>query len=329
MAHSNSSLNCFTNCMAKYNYTYVQHMKPDGPVSPHLTFGAMAHEVLYKAGQLRDAVQDGVISKDEYMTVIPSELLYPEEKAFFNISSWQQYFMPVIKATASYEKELIDELATLAGSYEDIVIERELKLQLTPDRLPVQSSEPLVGVIDLLIRNKTTAYIIDYKFSTSHKTQENFDLDSQLQIYAKLVSDTYGIDMYNIKIGYIDIPKVEFGKPTILSNGTLSRAKNQNISQELYEAAVKAVHGDDDPTYNCKPGGYYYDTWCEFARNKAAYLVMQWVDMIVANQILSDVYDTIELISKIKENNLPYVRKYDAYSCKSCEYKSFCKPWSA
>ena len=27
------------------------------------------------------------------------------------------------------------------------------------------------------------------------------------------------------------------------------------------------------------------------------------------------------------ENNMPFVKKYDSYSCKNCEYLKSCKPW--
>ena len=73
MSHSNSSLNCFANCMAKYNHSYILHTPPCKPVSPHLTFGVMAHDVLYKAGKLRDEYEDGVA--EGYHSIIPSEVL--------------------------------------------------------------------------------------------------------------------------------------------------------------------------------------------------------------------------------------------------------------
>ena len=78
MSHSNSSLNCFASCMQKYNQNYILHNQP-ATISPHLTFGTMAHEVLYNAGKLRDDNDDGVINKDDYYKVIPSEVLYPDK----------------------------------------------------------------------------------------------------------------------------------------------------------------------------------------------------------------------------------------------------------
>ena len=116
MSHSNSSLNCFASCMAKYEHSYVLHTTPCKPPSPHLAFGVMAHDVLFKAGKLRDEVEDGVIEKGEYQTIIPSEVLYDDLKQEFNIANWQGYFTPVIKEVAKYEKQLIQELiATNTG----------------------------------------------------------------------------------------------------------------------------------------------------------------------------------------------------------------------
>lgn len=75
--------------MAKYEHNYILHTPPCKPLSPHLPFGTMAHEVLEKAGRLRDETEDGVVSNDTYYNIIPSEVLYPELKQYFCISSWE------------------------------------------------------------------------------------------------------------------------------------------------------------------------------------------------------------------------------------------------
>ena len=327
MSHSNSSLNCFAYCMAKYEHNYVLNTPPCKPLSPHLPFGIMAHEVLEKAGRLRDENEDGVVDKDAYYNVIPSEVLYPELKSYFGISSWEKYFTPIIKQIAKYEKELRQDIIDQCGKCE---IQRELKLQMTPAELLKYSyyplHEPLVGMIDLLFLGKDCATIIDYKFSTKIKGQDEFDMNSQLQIYALLVHNRFGIPLRNIKIGYIDIPKQEFGQPTLLSNGTLSRAKSQNVSQELYQKAVIAIHGDD-PYYNCEPGGYYYDAWCNFAHNKCAYLNTRYLEQDTYEGIIKDIINAAAMVDYMKDHKLPFLRKYDSYSCKDCEYLTACKPW--
>lgn len=329
MGYSNSSLNCFASCMAKYEHNYILHTPPCRPQSPHLAFGTMAHECLHKAGTLRDNAEDGVILPGEYHSIIPSEVLYPELKQEFQIRSWLDYFLPVIKQTAKYEKELIQELRSNCNGCE-VSVERELKIQLTVDEvkdmLNVDLDQPLVGVIDLLLISAKSAYIIDYKFSTNQKTQDNFDMDSQLPLYAMLVHLKYDIPLHEIKYGYIDIPKKAFDKPTILTNGTLSRAKEQNVSQDLYARAVEAIHGND-PKYNCKEGGYYYDAWCNMALNKPAYISMQWLDINVYQGIITDLLDAAVMIKRMKEFSMKFLKKYDSYSCKSCEFIDACKPW--
>lgn len=94
----------------------------------------------------------------------------------------------------------------------------------------------------------------------------------------------------------------------------------------MYKLAVEAIH-EDDPYYNCEPGGYYYETYCELQLNKPAYLQTQYLDIEAYHNIINDVLNTIEVIENIQKNHLKFLRKYDSYSCKSCEYKKYCKCW--
>ena len=325
MSHSNSSLNSFANCMAKYKLGYIDHICEKD--SPHLIFGSMAHEVLYKAGKLRDEYKDGV-SINEYKTIVPSEVIGEDLKDYFGIKSWEQYFVPVIKKVNEYEEKCVKELIDNYGSAE---IEREIKLSISETELEQMGifgiKQPLVGIIDLLIFNEKSAIIIDYKFSAKKKTQDDFDLNSQLYLYALFVHNKYNIPLKNIQVGYIDIPKQCFDTPTLLSSGVLSRSKSQNTSQEMYEKSVIAIHGEDDPCYNCKPGGYYYDCWCNLALNKVAYITLQYLDLDIYNNIINDLFDAAKMIDHMIENNLPFCKKYDSYSCKNCNYINVCKPW--
>lgn len=327
MAHSNSSISCFTNCMAKYEHSYILRTPVKRPPSPHLVFGSMAHEVLAKAGELRDAAEDGVVTKGEYFSIIPSEILHNDLKTEFAISSWEQYFTPVIQQTAAYEKEIVRALAL----YGQVTIEREIKICFTVEQMAAlgykRLDQPFVGVIDLLIYTPTFAVILDYKFSTNKKTQDDFDLDSQLPLYAMIINNLYNIPLRNIQYGYIDIPKVMYSKPTILTNGTLSRAKTQNCSQDMYKKAVIAIHGEDDETYNCNPGGHYYDAYNALAMNKAAYLSLQYLDMDVYKNVSAGMLETAWLIDYMKRQGLPFAKKYSAYDCKKCEYVNECYPW--
>ena len=323
MSHSNSSLNCFANCMKKYEHSYILHTPPCKPVSPHLTFGIMAHDVLHKAGDLRDSYYDKVLMPGDYVQVIPSEVLYPELKDAFSITSWERYFMPVIKETAKYEQEIVQKMPHCR-------IEREVKFSITPEQLKefgiTGIDQTIVGIIDCLIYNENSAVILDYKFSANRKSQDDFDMNSQLPLYAFFVHTLYDIPLHNIQYGYIDIPKQMCDEPVLLSNGTLSRSKSQNCTQDMYERAVTAIHGND-PKYNCEPGGYYYDAWCNMALNKPAYLSIQYLDEEVYAGVLKDLFDAARTIDTFIRNKMVFCKKYDSYSCGSCEYVNSCKPW--
>lgn len=327
MSHSNSSLNTFTDCEQKYKLHYIDHKEPLGPISPHLTFGTMAHDVLYKAGMLRDCQDDNV---PVYQNCIPSDLAYPDEQRYFKINSWQKYFMPIIREVSRIETDLIK-------SFNDpnVFIEREIKMQLSNEQLEQfkllnfnlpKLTEPFVGIIDLLLTTKDSAIIVDYKFSTKRKDQDDFDNNSQLYLYAMFVHLLYGIPLRNIQIGYIDIPKQMFEAPILLKNGTLSRSKSMNVSQEMYKAAVTAIHGDDE-YYNYNEGGYYYDIVNELALNKCAYLTCQYLDEEICNNITAELMNTAQTIELKKLHSYPFLRKFDSYSCKNCDYKRYCKPY--
>lgn len=325
MAHSNSSLNLFTDCMAKYEHAKILHSKPCKPPSPHLTFGTMAHEVLYKAGCLRDENADGVVDTEKYYPIIPSDLLYTDLQTEFQIHSWQRYFIPIIKRVAEYEEDVAEFFEN-----EPYRIEREVKLQMTVDDLASigykNFTQPVVGIIDCLMVGTTSAVILDYKFSSSKKTQDDFDMNSQLYLYAFFVHHKYDIPLHNIKVGYIDIPKQMFDMPTVLTNGTLSRSKSQNVLPELYKKAVEAIHGDD-PKYNCEPGGWYHDCYLNLMLNDVAYLSWQYLDMEAYTYIVHDMLMTGMFIDKMVQDKSLFVRKHNAYNCKNCEFIDSCKPW--
>lgn len=320
MSHSNSSLNCFAECMKKYEHRYILKTPSCNPESMDLKFGTMAHEVLYKAGLARD---NG--NKDDF---IPDEILYPDLKLHFGISSWNSYFTAVINEVSKIEDKLTFECI---NDFAATKIYRELKLEFTAEEFEEITgckniNQPFVGVIDLLIVTKNKAIIIDYKFSSNRKTQDDFDMNSQLPLYAAMVHYKFDVPLHNIKYGYIDIPKTQLDTPVILSNGTLSRSKSQNVSQELYAKAVKAIHGDD-AYYNCEPGGYYYDAWCNMVFNKAAYLSIQYLDESVYGGVLNDLGEAAQMIDYMTKNKLPFCKKYNSHSCKKCDYIKACKPW--
>lgn len=329
MRYSNTSLNTYTTCQRKFWHNYVNHSPKCKPNPLYFAFGEMAHKVLKDAGDLRDFAESGII---DYTQCIPSEVLYSELKEEFRIKNWHSYFTAVCKQVAFYEKEEL--MAMTAETGQKCTIYRELQIN---SNIPVQINgkyerdEFITGIIDLLIlsEDKKYATILDYKFSSTIKTQDDFDMNSQLQLYALLVHNMYGTPLRNIKIGYIDIVRADFERPTVLTNGQLSRAKSQNTSQEMYIACVRALWPDKADEL-LAPGGYYYDIVQELANRKIAYLNSQWLDEDTYNGIIHDVVGALlEVSNKINHtaSKNAYCARYDAYTCKGCEFLEACKPW--
>lgn len=322
MRLSNTSINTYTACQRKFYHNYIAKSPKCKPDPLYFAFGEMAHRVLKDAGDLRDNIEGTNIA--DYDMVIPSEVLYPELKEEFRIRNWHSYFISVCKQVVEYERKEVELLRHNSGVPCEIYREYEINEYL--------EGVPFIGIIDLLLISADRQYatILDYKFSSTQKTQDDFDMNSQLQIYAELINLKFGVPFHNIRIGYIDIVRADFERPIVLQNGTLSRAKSQNVSQEVYVECVKALNPD---TYEqlLSPGGYYYDIVQELANKKIAYDTVHWVDIDTHDGIMTDVRAVIkELDEKLNtcQHYEHFNARFDAYTCKGCEFLRACKPWT-
>lgn len=147
MNHSNSSLNTYLSCQRKFWHSYINKTERKPQFYPHLDFGSLAHEVLEKAGNLRDNIAAGI---PDYDICIPSELYRQDLKNYFGIKTWHSYFVRVCKQVVEYERELTSSLT----QYGEVQIEREIKLVANPADTGL--SHPIVGVVDLLLYTKIT-----------------------------------------------------------------------------------------------------------------------------------------------------------------------------
>lgn len=221
---------------------------------------------------------------------IPDEILYPELKQAFNISSWENYFTNIFKQ--------LDELLL---DYE--ILSKELKL----------ICDNVVGVIDLVARNKKTGRILllDYKFKSVPMTYEDLFLDEQLKIYAKLYASEKWEDINNIDVGYLNIPKSELSKPKILKNGSLSKDKTQNTTKQLYLETIKELGLNESD---------YLDILKDLEHKEYITLVQSSVDEETINDIFKNLHNTIKSI----ESGF-VLECMSQNKCKDCDYKHVCK----
>lgn len=308
MAHSQSSVGCYLGCQKMYELQYIDKCVPEERFMPHLEFGVMAHKVLEEAGKLRDSIDAGV---PDYEVCIPSELSYPMLKDYFNIMSWQRFFIRVCKRIADYERALIENINKKTNS--GIEIFREKKFTI-----PSGYTEPHTGIIDLLFlsNDRQHAIIIDYKFSSKVKTQEDFDYNVQLYLYAYFVNKEYGVPLKNIQIGYIDIIKQDSSEPIVLANGKLSKNKSQNVLYDDYIDKIIELNLDVDD---------YKDFLDELKLRDVAYISLENIDDNNYNVLVKSYLEAVDDIEYKKSQKKPFLRKVDAHSCADCRYKEYCR----
>lgn len=264
---SHSEITTYLDCQKKWDLIYRQHQKID---NVHFQFGSMGHKVLETR-------------------VIPDELMYPELKDAFEITSWNEYFNQIFRELDEYFKD-----------YE--VIAREL---------PVESPE-LKGVIDVVWKNKTTSRLLitDYKFSTSNKTIMDISIDEQMYIYAYLYSQQTGISLDNIDIGYISIPKVQFSEPRVLKNGTISKDKSQKTTYELYVKTIERL---------CLDVKDYEDILLDLKDKHMLNIVIDSVNKDTLIKIITNIAFVIDDMQK------GYVLEKFSYMCSKCDFVQYCK----
>lgn len=308
MAHSQSSVMCYLECQKQYELQYIDRCTPEERFMPHLEFGSMAHKVLEEAGKLRDNLEAGI---PDYDVCIPSELSYPMLKDYFNISSWSRFFIRVCKRVADYERALIENLNKKTSSGLEIFREKKFTI-------PSGYEQPHTGVIDLLLLSNDRQYaiIIDYKFSSKVKTQEDFDHNVQLYLYAYFVNKEYGVPLKNIQIGYIDIIKQDSSEPIVLSSGKLSKNKNQNVLYDDYIDKIIELNLDVDE---------YKDFLDELKLRDVAYISLEPIDENNYNILVKSYLEAVDDIEYRKKDKKPFLRKIDAHSCADCRFKEYCR----
>lgn len=264
---SHSEISTYLDCQKKWELQYVKGLKVD---NVHFQFGSMGHSVL------------------ETRT-IPDEMLYPELKEAFGISSWKEYFTAILNELDEYFKD-----------YE--VLYREYRVE----------TEDIKGVIDVVWRHKDTGRILitDYKFSNSDKGTEDILLDEQMYIYAVVYASQNNLTLKDIDIGYISIPKSQLDKPRVLKSGQLSKDKGQNTTYKKY---VETIH---ELGLNIAD---YEDFLSEISGKTLLSIVISPINPEMAVRIMTNIDNTIKDMEK------GYVLEKCTFMCKKCDYLQYCK----
>ena len=266
---SHSEISTYLDCQKKWDLVYNKGLRLD---NVHFRFGSVGHKVLETH-------------------VIPDETLYPELKEAFGITSWKNYFQPIL-----------DELDERMKDYE--LKFTELKVE----------NDVLLGVIDAVWYNPHTDrwLITDYKFSTSDKGLDDVLIDEQMYIYVMLFCNLHPeIPFEKVDIGYINIPKTEMNNPRILKNGQLSKDKAQNVTYKKYLDTIHELGLNEED----------YRDYLDDIKDKTLITITPPnpinVEMLV--RIATNLDNTMKDMQK------DYVLEKCSFMCKRCEYFEYCK----
>lgn len=264
---SHSEISTYLECQKKWDLQYNKGLQFE---NIHTRFGSMGHSALESR-------------------IIPDELLYPELKDEFNITSWNNYFTPIFKEIDEYFKDY------------DLLF-KEYRVR----------NDMVKGVIDCVWKHKTSGrYLItDYKFSNTDKGQEDVLLDEQMYIYAVLLAQDLNIPLEIIDIGYINIPKKEMDNPRILKSGQLSKDKAQNVTYEKYVETIKELNLNMDD---------YEDFLSEISDRRLLSIETQPINIDMVYRIMNNIDNVIKDMQK------GYVLEKCSFMCKRCEYIQYCK----
>ena len=268
MAISYSEAQTYLECQKKHKLQYIDKIRVD---NVHFQFGTMAHKVL----ETRE---------------IPDEILYPELKEHFNITSWSDYF-----------KDIFEELDIFLKDYE--ILEKEWRFD----------DEFIKGVVDLVIKNKETGkiVIIDYKFTTTNKNIIDLTIDQQQTVYGVAYSKHTGTPLSDIQVGYISIPKMQLDSPTVLKSGKLSVNKQQKVKATTFRAKIVELGLDEND---------YIDFLLDIENTTFLDIVITSLD---SDKVVK-VFDNLANIVKDMEKGY-ILEKWDAYNCGRCEMRDYCK----
>ena len=248
----------------------LQYLKGLRVDNVHLQFGSMGHSVLETR-------------------LIPDESLYPELKRAFGISSWKDYFEPIFEEIDEYFKD-----------YE--ILHKEYRVE----------TENIKGVIDVVWKHKESGKVLitDYKFSNTDKGQEDILLDEQMYIYAVVYAHLNGLQLEDIEIGYVNIPKCEMDKPRILKNGQLSKDKAQKTTYKKYVETIEQLN------LNIAD---YEDFLIEIKDKRLLSISQSPINRDMAVRIMTNIDNTIRDMDK------GYVLEKCTFMCKKCDFLQYCK----
>lgn len=242
---SMSQLQTFLSCKRKWQYNYIEGLKPRVERS-YLTIGKLCHKgmqvamwSIWKGDRWEVAMDNGIVALNnewrEYMETVP---LLDEEIPDMN-QMHEDAISVFIQAFEEFEPWKYEVITLCDKGHPIPALELHFKVPCPP-------TKGLHGYIDAILRDKETGFTwcVDYKFrkSLSPDEDEAFNIQNAVYSYAcqKMEIDIAGTMTWQ----HVNTPASD---PAILKDGKISRAKIKTTWRHYEEFCVN--HGQDPADY--------------------------------------------------------------------------------
>lgn len=179
---------CFELCQTQYKYKYHLKVLPDKPEQIYFVYGKLIHKAaeIYVEQKAKEPIFE--IGKK----LLNKELLFEGSDNLHTL-------------TTEYKNKFWSHLKVVEKLTEKVGCDGEIEYKIEYDLDP-PNKKILLGFIDRLIIKNDRAVIIDYKTSKDNawrKNERTIKTDLQLNAYAMVVNDIFGIKPENIQAALI------------------------------------------------------------------------------------------------------------------------------
>lgn len=179
---------CFELCQTQYKYKYHLKVIPDKPEQIYFVYGKLIH----KAAEI-------------YVQNKAQEPIFEIGKKLLNKDITFEDTEKLGMLTSEYKTKFWNHLKVIEKVTEKVGFDGEIEYKIEYDLDP-PNKKILLGFIDRLIIKNDRAIILDYKTSKDNSWRKNeFTIKSDLQLnaYAMVINDVFGIEPENIQAALI------------------------------------------------------------------------------------------------------------------------------
>ena len=249
-----SQLQTFLSCRKKWEYNYIENLKPRVERS-YLTIGKLCHKGMQTAMQVIWKIQQEKGGNDtnwyQMMERMAVEAMQEEYDEYCTYTPHLEEEIPEFEqlwsdAVSVFKQALFEfqpwkyEVVTLCDKGRPIPA---LELHF---KVPCPPTKGLHGYIDAILRDRETGFMwcVDYKFRKSLSPDEDEAFNIQNAVYA-YACQKMGVDITGTMTWqHVNTPAAE---PTILKDGRISRSKIRTTWAKYEQFCVE--HGQNPQDY--------------------------------------------------------------------------------